>query len=130
LAVHYNCALVAVERNGPGGTVLAFMGDNEKYPNLFLREGRLGYPTTSNTRPALVDTLAAGFASAPAMFTSPRLLREMRSFVRQKDGRPSAAAGAHDDCVMAMAVALKAREESSGSSGTSSRLEVSSLVRG
>ena len=114
LARQYNDALVAVERNGAGGTTLAYLKDSEHYPNLFVRDGKLGFPTNSQTRPALVDTLAACFAAAPELVSSPRLLREMRSFVRQKDGRPAAGSGTHDDCVMAMALALKTREETHG----------------
>jgi len=45
------------------------------------------------------------------IFTSERLLRECRSFVRQASGRAEAQAGEHDDCVMAMAIALAVREE-------------------
>jgi hypothetical protein len=45
------------------------------------------------------------------MFLSPRLLEECRTFVRHGDGGCSAAAGAHDDTVMAMAIALAVRAE-------------------
>ena len=44
------------------------------------------------------------------LFSSERLLRECRSFVRQASGRAEAQAGEHDDCVMAMALALAVRE--------------------
>lgn len=118
LARQYNTALVAVERNGVGGTTLAYLKDTEHYENLFLREGKLGFPTNAQTRPALVDTLAACFAVQPGLVHSPRLLREMRSFVRQKTGRPAAGSGTHDDCVMAMALALKVREETHGAGST------------
>jgi hypothetical protein len=47
----------------------------------------------------------------PAKFMSKRLLCECRSFVRLPNGRTGARAGAHDDCVMAMAIALAARAE-------------------
>jgi hypothetical protein len=114
LARKYEGALVAVERNGVGGTTLAYLKDSEHYENLFVREGKLGFPTNAQTRPALVDTLAACFAVQPSLVQSSRLLREMRSFVRQKTGRPAAGSGTHDDCVMAMALALKVREETHG----------------
>lgn len=129
LARQFNHALIAVERNGSGGTTLAYLKDGEQYENLFYRDGRLGYPTNPQTRPALVDTLAACFVVAPQSFNSPRLLREMRSFVRHKDGRPAAGSGAHDDCVMAMALALKTREETHGAGRGPAGLEMGSLER-
>ncbi|MEO6120513.1 MAG: terminase [Terriglobales bacterium] len=127
LARQYNGALVAVERNGVGGTTLAYLNDSEHYENLFFRDGKLGFPTNSQTRPAMVDTLAACFAVHPGLLHSPRLLREMRSFVRQKTGRPGAGSGTHDDCVMAMALALKVREETHGAGKLPATLEMGSL---
>jgi hypothetical protein len=38
----------------------------------------------------------------------------MKTFVRQGDGRTEAADGSHDDCVMAMAIALGVRREDAG----------------
>jgi hypothetical protein len=40
---------------------------------------------------------------------SARLLREMKTFVRDARGRTGAAQGQHDDLVMAMGMALAAR---------------------
>ena len=40
------------------------------------------------------------------------LLQQCRTFVRHASGAASASAGAHDDCVMAMAIALAVREQS------------------
>ena len=59
----------------------------------------------------MIGCIAAVLNENPELFNSPRLLRELRTFVRQADGRDSAALGAHDDCVMAMGIALMAREE-------------------
>jgi hypothetical protein len=58
--------------------------------------------------------LAAVLAQEPGMFHSPRLLNECRTFVRHPDGSASAAGGSHDDCVMAMAIALAARQRLAG----------------
>ena len=41
---------------------------------------------------------------------SARLLREMKTFVRDERGRTGAAEGQHDDLVMAMGIALAARD--------------------
>lgn len=114
LAAQYNQGLVVVERNGVGGTVLSHL-ERLPCPNLYVHDDRkAGYPNNQNTRPALLDHMAACFADSPGMIGSPRLLREMRSFVRGRNGRPEAASGAHDDCVLALALAWKVREETHG----------------
>ena len=40
----------------------------------------------------------------------------MLTFVRNEKGRPEAQSGAHDDCVMALAIAYYSREQQSGGS--------------
>jgi hypothetical protein len=47
----------------------------------------------------------------PEMFKSKRLLGECRTFVGRERGKTGAANGAHDDLVMAMAVAQAVRAE-------------------
>jgi hypothetical protein len=44
-------------------------------------------------------------------FNSKRLLEECRTFVRQQNGKAAAAGNNHDDCVIAMAIALSVRAE-------------------
>jgi hypothetical protein len=43
-------------------------------------------------------------------FRSKRLLREMRTFIRNDADRAEAASGEHDDAVMAMGIALYVRD--------------------
>src|SRR5256884_8658144 len=62
----------------------------------------------------MVETVAAVLAEQPGLFRSRRLLSEFRTFVRQPDGKSAAVGGAHDDCVMAVAIALGARRELAG----------------
>ena len=47
----------------------------------------------------------------PELFRSKRLLEECRTFVNLPGGRTGAAPGAHDDLVMAMAIAQAVRRE-------------------
>ncbi len=109
IAAIYNNALLVVERNNHGHGVLAHlraMGCGNVY-----REGEQdGWLTSAVSRPAMIENLAAMLATAPGLFQSPRLLNECRTFVRHVDGSSAAMAGAHDDCVMAMAVGLAARQ--------------------
>jgi hypothetical protein len=59
----------------------------------------------------MLENLTGLLSAAPFMFLSPRLLEEFRTFIRHPDGTCSAAAGAHDDTVMAMAIAEAVRAE-------------------
>jgi hypothetical protein len=109
----YHQALMVVERNNHGYGVLAnlrAMG----YGNVFHDGGQDGWATSAVSRPAMIENLAAILATAPVLFRSKRLLGECRTFVRHMDGSSGAMAGSHDDCVMAMAIALAARAKVAG----------------
>lgn len=114
LAKEYNGALLVIERNNHGLAVLAYLNTVERYPAVYEQRGEAGWLTTAASRPAMIELLSATLASAPEIFSSSRLLAECRTFVRQRDGRTGAAAGVHDDCVMAMAMALQVRSETAG----------------
>lgn len=111
LARMYNDALVAVERNNHGYAVLVSLTMGQGYTNLYQTGGQPGWVTNVATRPRMLENLAGLLSAAPFMFLSPRLLEECRTFVRHPDGTCSAAAGAHDDTVMAMAIAEIVRAE-------------------
>jgi len=106
--------MIAVERNNHGLTVIAYLANTEKYQHIFQQKGIEGLLTTRATRPKMIACIAAVLNDNPELFNSPRLLRELRTFVRHADGRDYAAAGAHDDCVMAMGIGLLVREELAG----------------
>jgi hypothetical protein len=106
-------ALLAVERNNHGYGVLAHLRDLN-YKNIFEKGGELGWLTSAVSRPMMIENMVAVMAVEPELFQSRRLLEECRTFVRRADGSAAAADGAHDDCVMAMAVALAVRREDVG----------------
>ncbi|MGC1782757.1 MAG: terminase [Acidobacteriaceae bacterium] len=112
LAKEYNQALLAVERNNHGLAVLAYLNTVERYPAIYEQRGIPGWLTTAASRPEMIETLGAMLVAKPGIFSSSRLLTECRTFVRQSDGRTEAAGGCHDDCVMAMAIALQVRADS------------------
>lgn len=130
LAREYNHALLAVERNNHGSGVLAYLESVCRYERLYRTggqaggqaEGQAGWLTSATTRPAMLGRLASALVETPGSFASERLLRECRSFVRHANGRAEAQAGEHDDCVMAMAVALAVREEQLMSGRMSARI--------
>ena len=128
LGQRYRNALIAVERNNHGYGVLAHLKDLG-YHNLFVQAGQEGWLTSVVTRPTMIENLGAMMDEKPNLFVSERLLREMKTFVRHADGNPAAAEGAHDDCVMAMAVALAVRREDPGR-GMRGRLEVGAVEMG
>ncbi len=77
----------------------------------FGNAGRLGWLTTSLSRPAVLGRLDAAMVEEPRRFMSIRLLGECRSFVRLPNGSTGARAGTHDDRVTAMAIGLGACAE-------------------
>jgi hypothetical protein len=111
LAREYGGAMVAVERNNHGSAVLAYLETRERYARLYESGGERGWLTSSATRPEMIARLRVLLEQAPGRFLSRRLLEECRTFVAGRDGRMSAAAGSHDDLVMAMGIAQAVREE-------------------
>jgi len=123
----YNQALVVVERNNHGHAVLAYLRETERYGHLFEQDGQLGWLTSAVSRPAMIENLAAVIASAPHLFQSRRLWGECRTFVRQANGTTSASAGAHDDLVLAMALALAGRKAVAGKMARAQMEELAGL---
>ncbi len=114
LATEYGGALIAVERNNHGSGVLAYLDSVERYARVYEQAGVAGWLTTAGSKPAMVSRLGALLAESPGMFASARMLAECRTFVRFENGSTGAANGAHDDCLMAMAVAQAVRAERLG----------------
>jgi hypothetical protein len=107
LAKEYNQALVVVERNNHGVGILAYLAGVCRYPRIFEQDGQQGWLTSTVSRPLMIGTLGAALVDSPQIFSSERLLRECRTFVRHRNGKMAAQNGEHDDCVMAMAMALE-----------------------
>ena len=129
LARQYNDALIAVERNNHGHAVLSHLRIVEQAANIYAPDGKDGWLTTAASRPAMIENLAAVLVAGPEQFQSRRLLNEFRTFVRHADGSSGAGSGAHDDCVMAMAIALAVRRGCAGDLPREELLQMSSLDR-
>ena len=128
LANSYCGALLVIERNNHGHGVLAHL-QVLGYLHVFRQGGQDGWFTSAVSRPAMVETLAAVLAEEPELFGSRRLLNEFRTFVRHADGKSAAIGGAHDDCVMAMAIALAARQQLAGKISSVGTIDLASLPR-
>lgn len=119
LGKYYNDALLGVETNYSTYPikVLNLMG----YKNLYVREveddyeGKVkhafGFQTNRLTRPVILSELIRVAREAISLFNDEDTLLEMLTFVRNDKLRPEAEPGAHDDCVLAMAIALYIRPQ-------------------
>lgn len=111
LAREYGGALIAVERNNHGAGVLAYLDSVERYSRVYEQGGVAGWLTTAGSKPGMVSRMGALLVESPGMFFSKRLLGECRTFVTMAGGRVGAVNGAHDDCLMAMAIGQAVRAE-------------------
>jgi hypothetical protein len=127
LGLRYQRALLAIERNNHGYGVLAHL-QNMKYERIFEKNEQLGWLTSAATRPAMIENMASLLVAEPRLFQSRRLLEECRTFVRRPEGNAAAAEGTHDDCVMAMAIALAVRREHAGPRPRRRGFEMTSLT--
>lgn len=94
-----------------------------KHPKLFLRQVEdsitrkysmsVGFRTDSKTRPEIIAGLVTIMREHPELVDDVETLNEMLTFARNSKGRPEAMEGAHDDCVMALAIAYYIREQQS-----------------
>ncbi len=111
LAREYGEALLVVERNNHGVAVLAFVETEQQYRRVYRQGGQAGWLTSAVSKPEMIARLGTLLSGSPERFMSRWLLGECRSFVADDRGRAAATAGAHDDLVMAMAMAQAVRAE-------------------
>jgi len=119
LGLYYNEALLAPETNFSTYPVklLDLMG----YRNLYVREvedefdGKIrhafGFRTDRLTRPVIISELIRILREDIGIVNDEDTLLEMLTFVRNEKLRPEAEPGAHDDCVMSLAIAHYVRPQ-------------------
>lgn len=111
----YNTALVGVERNNHGGTVLSEMR-HLHYPRLFRRRNintvksgplhEYGWETNRATKPILIDGLGKALKQLDVHVHCERTMAELRTYVREATGSSVKMHGSpHDDRVMSLAIA-------------------------
>lgn len=114
----YNDALIALEANFSTFPIREL--ERLKYPRQFVREQfddathkvkmAYGFQTNLKTRPVVISDLVRLVRESVGCINDRTTLEEMLTFVRNPDTyKPEAEEGAHDDCVMALAIALYAR---------------------
>ena len=74
------------------------------------RASRAGWSTNENTRPVMLDELARALDDRAMEVRSRNFLAECVTFRMQSNGKFAADSGAHDDEVMAWAIAWQLRK--------------------
>ena len=105
LALAYGEALVVVERNGHGGTVIHVLHEELHYPHLWYDHAeKLGWWTGPANRLPAIDDLADALLRAEFTSPDPVFAGECRTFVRKKTGKVEHENGCHDDTVMSLVI--------------------------
>jgi hypothetical protein len=139
LAEQYNMAMIAPERNGPGGNVILTLNRLLLYGNIYMHKEwvqerkqvipKAGFPTNQRTRPIALNKLAAMVRDAPEFWHDKTFIDEALNFVWTSKNRatrgvmtpggisavvlgpriPQGAPGCHDDTVLARAITAYVR---------------------
>lgn len=105
LALAFGEAMVVVERNGHGGTVIHVLHEELHYPHLWYdHAGKIGWWTGPANRLPAIDDLADALVRGEFTSPDPVFAGECRTFVRKKTGKVEHENGCHDDVVMAMVI--------------------------
>ncbi len=121
LAQMYGNPLTGVEVNNHGLTTVVTL-QNLKYWNQYRRivfdsqkrkrRDALGWKTTANTKPLIIDGLRQAVKEGEIILNSKECIDEMLHYVLLSDGKMGATPGHHDDRVIAMAIALEMAKQS------------------
>lgn len=121
LGKYYNDALVGIETNY--STYPTKLLQKMGYKNLYVRQvedtfdGTIrhsyGFDTNSTTRPVIIGELVKAMRTGLHTINDLTTLEEMMTFVRPEKNpeRPEAETGAHDDTIMALAIAWYIRPQ-------------------
>ena len=115
LGEYFNEAMIIVENNSHGILTCTRLGKDMAYPNFYTetqvdkltdRETlKLGFTTTSKTKPLIIDQLRATVRDDELELNDKVTIREMLTYIVTESGSMEAESGCFDDCVMALALA-------------------------
>jgi len=119
LGKYYNYALIAIESNFDLHPIkeLQRLGYRKQYQRETIDKiskkmhAKFGFQTNRVTRPVIIDELKIIVREFIELINDLDTLDEMLTFVINDKGKPEAMAGKHDDLIMALAIAYKAREQ-------------------
>ena len=117
----YRTAEIGVERNNHGHSTLNTLRNQLAYANLYYhvaydsgggrpRNVQLGWPTTSATKPILVDDLVEAVTTDALVVRSAMLINECFTFISDDQGNARAQEGKFDDRVIAAGIAWQVRK--------------------
>ncbi len=114
LGMYYHEALIGIETNYSRHP-MRVLQKKYSYPNLYMRqrldkltdktEEVVGFETTVRTKPIIIGELVELMRDDPTIEVDVATLKEMTTFVKKENGKQEAIEGAHDDLVMAKAIA-------------------------
>lgn len=114
LGYYYNEAFIIVENNGHGILTCTRLGKDFAYPNFYFTTQvdtlteketvRLGFTTTSKTKPLIIDELRAALREGEIELNDKTTIREMLTYIVSPSGAMEAEQGCFDDCVMSLAM--------------------------
>ena len=120
LGEYYNEALIIVESNSHGILTCTRLGKDFAYPNFYTevqvdkltdRETvKLGFTTTSKTKPLIIDQLRASIREEEIELNDKTTIREMMTYIVTESGAMEAEPSCFDDCVMSLALANHVHE--------------------
>ena len=115
LGEYYNEAFICVENNSHGILTCTRLGKDLAYPNFYTevqhdkltdRETvKLGFSTTSKTKPLIIDQLRASMRKEEIELNCKTTLREMMTYIVTESGSMQAESSCFDDTVISLALA-------------------------
>jgi len=117
MGAYYNWALLAPEINNHGIATCGRLADNG-YPNLYVREQKkegvaYGWQTTRKSKVEAINELGHALRNLDVKINSLDTIEELKSFVYLDTRNDMGAqAGAHDDCVLSLAIGVSLLGES------------------
>ena len=121
LGMYYNTALIGIETNWSTYPVMEL--ERLRYPKQYVRESvddythkvrhAFGFWTSTKTRPIILSELIKAVREDVSILNDETTMGEMLTFVRDEHYKPTAEEGAHDDCVMSLAIAHHIRPQQS-----------------
>jgi hypothetical protein len=118
LGWYFNNACIVPEANGPGIATIDALLNADYAPGLIyhrrreadddpqVRADKVGWKTTSVTRPQLISWYDAAIRELSITIRDPVVAQECRTFVIKPNGRAEAQKACHDDCVIADALTV------------------------
>lgn len=115
LGEFFNFAYIIVENNSHGILTCTRLGKDMAYPYFYTEVQidkltdketiKLGFTTTSKTKPLIIDELRASVREEKIELNDKVTIREMLTYIVTQSGGMEAEAGCFDDCVMSLALA-------------------------